>query len=93
MKTKRKNTLYKKNTRSRVAANTRTQATKEYLLPSRSMSHTALPNSQNSHADEAFALETLEDLYAQPSTARLSRNGDSLCDNQGHTILRAGEQV
>lgn len=89
---KPKKLLNKKNIRSRVATNTR-PATSNNLLPSRPMTQTALPNSQDSSADDAFALETLEDLFSAPSTRRLSQNGDSLCDNQGHSILRIGEQV
>ena len=92
MKSSRKNLLYKKNVQRSVPSNTR-RTTKKYLLPSRSMKSTALPNNQDFLVDNLAELETLEDLFSAPSTARLRRDCGSLRDSQGHSIMRIGEQI
>lgn len=86
-----KKLLNNKNTHSRVSSNTRQSTTN--FLPRRSMKTQALPLPVDPLADDKFAIETMEDLFSSPSTARLRRSGDSLCDSQGTSILRIGEQV
>lgn len=64
------------------------------------MTATAQPNAtpdgvqfNNPKADDAYALETLEELYSAPSTARLTQGKHGVCDSQGHEIMRISEQV
>lgn len=43
--------------------------------------------------DRVAELDTLEDLYSSPSLAKLGLSGESLCDSQGNSILRIGQQL
>lgn len=60
------------------------------------MTSKALPQQADdaSLADDAFALETMEDLFSAPKLNRLRKNRGALCDSQGHSIgIRIDEQV
>lgn len=92
--------LNKNSTRSNFTGNTRKPIRRADIatnpLPHRSMKSKAEQEklqSLSEAVDNAFLLETIEGLAELPGNTRLNNFGGDICDSQGHSILRVGEQV
>lgn len=86
--------------RSNLSANTRKTIRRADIatkpLPPRSMKSKATQEkvqALSEAVDDAFLLETIESLSENSRSERLNNFGGDICDSQGHSILRIGEQV